>query len=1028
MKLYCKISCEPNKTFDILPDATFSYCANEELDSANIILTHLFEPINDLKPYNWCQIYDENNNKVGNRFLIDSFQCKEINIKEHIYQYTIALMSETKLLEKVQLPNRQWLAKINGSKRKLYDAIDQLMRIYSPKVKVVSGNVFEYDYLIKWDYPVLQEKFNVDLKDLSLSQPTLRQALTAMMIQVGCLPTVENGVLNWLDLRQDLSNFNVNNTMNYFESSMASDSYVNSLDNQGSNIIDTGNECINEILHFTDKENVLLKQKENLFLETSKPIYYVNKLIYNAFLKSTITFNTLNNSINIGSGNISVSSTYSSGSYNIVINNTTGTTQNIEYKIVIHGSNSLTIFDAVSLSLSTSGFSTYMTSTSGAVSVLVKTSAGWISSSPNFNGLIMLFSRDMTKLCVEESKRNCLETDFVKMSEEIPTGEENFNLDILARYKYGTVGYRKGDNKISGFSESFELTNGFYKQDKTYIENIFVTLYKNPDKETRDRLNEIFFNGESVLTSSSDYSFYEGSVQIINAYSDSSTFASSWFEISYQPINDLNIKHEKEDDDIPFRIEQLDNVQNALENLDDLALSENDKVNRLGQEIMSINQLTLDESDIQPIPSKFRDYTVFKKVVSYGLNSISVNYFASKNYIIQNYFTAIATKYRAYAYSGLDQAVIRKENQTVYALLSKNYKYNGSNSVVFGNLANPKKYHIDLLSQFDLNNKNKLSYGYEHNWFIYANNDRIDRTGAFKSEMSIVTFKKNIALNFQQYDNTSFGIAIVNNNRYNSEKIQALGGLPQGWFLNAGAEDFTTTVGFTSSTENWYGGIHPSENDAKSYLEKIQNSPYLTPFKNIPYEDVDTLITIYDTNNYKKYYFKDQSEIINQTLQITYYSDDVKLGDRFTDAICWKRNENNMIKIDNNYYTIMVSHTTHPFSNEARDYDEEEETFINLSEVITVGHDDNNVYIDVNFRKGDIDGLKSTVRVSLVDNYNDKVIDIAEFTGGRLLTTRYYLTLNDTKTNKVYDMSGDIPYLTYEVETGNNTSNLIKHI
>lgn len=1051
MKLYCKISCEPNKTFNILPDATFSYCANEELDSANIILTHLREQIANLKPYDWCQIYDENNNKVGNRFLIDSFQCKEINIKQHIYQYTIALMSETKLLEKVQLPNRQWLAKIDGSKRKLYDAIDQLMRIYSPKVKVTDNNKFKYDYLIKWDYSALQEKFNVDLKDLSLSQPTLRQALTAMMIQVGCLPTVENGELSWLDLRQEPSNFVVNDTMNYFETSMASDSYVNSLVSQGDNILDTKNECVNEILHFTDKENALLKQTENLFLETSKPIYYVNNLTMCLFGRANILITGLPH-IYTESTNRTFEFSYkedgtTSSEAKFTVFNKLMRAVTVELIFIFYSDTD----GRLKTSRKTETFNISLTGEEYSVAIpygynkcyaIVKMRDGlYLSSlSPKFK-INLLFKSDITKLCVEQGRRQYLNADYLEMAKE---SGHKWTVDELSEYVYGTVGYKKGDKKIEGFSSTYSAINGWFEsltggRTYTYIENILRTVqmsnkdFANFIYPTKLSLNEILFNNEEVIGNEQAIQ-----LEIETIYNTKGTqtlnFSSVWFEISYQPLNSLNIKFNKKEE-ATFEIEQLDNAQNALENLDDLALSEMDKVSRLGQEIMSINQLTLNKNDIQSIPSKFRDYTVFKKVVSYGLNSISVNYFASKNYIMKNYFTSIATKYRATAYSDYEEAIVRKENTKVYALLSKDYNYYGSDSVVFGNLINPTRNTSDLLSMFSKDIKNVLSYGYEYGNF---NNDQL---GTFKIELSISSYENNVILNYQQLDNVSPGIAINNREAYFVSSPSLLGGLPQSWYVWDNPEYDRKYVGFISRFENLGENIETmTQDEIKEEVKKVASSPLTNVFGiPVPYTNkINTIITltdrfdndneeIYLNGNNAKFYFKDQSEIINQTLQFEYYSIDAKLGRLFADMICWKNpfsttelwSNNEIYKVFNyqgRTWRLVVEPSWTDFNDEI--HKRTNFTYVEVENAFTVVGNS----LKINYKPTDA----TKVKLVLIDRTEEYAIDICElnFKNG----DTYYLTLNDTKTNKVYDMNGDIPYLTYEVETGNNIRNSIKHI
>ena len=115
------------------------------------------------------------------------------------------------------------------------------------------------------------DKFNVPSADLGSSYFTLRRLLETLMQQVGCIPTVRNLKINFLDFNADAGNFDINgdnsvgNTVNYIQKGLSSDSFVNTLVNVSNNVLDSGNEVISETLGFRDRSNVLLKQQQNLY-------------------------------------------------------------------------------------------------------------------------------------------------------------------------------------------------------------------------------------------------------------------------------------------------------------------------------------------------------------------------------------------------------------------------------------------------------------------------------------------------------------------------------------------------------------------------------------------------------------------------------------------------------------------------------------------------------------------------------------------------------------------------------------------
>ena len=130
------------------------------------------------------------------------------------------------------------------------------MELYCPKIKYTEdGENWDYKSLITLSKD-LEQKFNVECSDMSLSQPTLRQLLTSLMIQVGCIPILKNRELSFLDFREEkkvFDNIKIKNTLNYIEKSLSSDSYINTLVNNFEQVLDNENEVISETVGFRNK-------------------------------------------------------------------------------------------------------------------------------------------------------------------------------------------------------------------------------------------------------------------------------------------------------------------------------------------------------------------------------------------------------------------------------------------------------------------------------------------------------------------------------------------------------------------------------------------------------------------------------------------------------------------------------------------------------------------------------------------------------------------------------------------------------
>ena len=287
------------KKYEVVSDATISEEYSETLDSASVVLPSLSgadEMVFGAKPYDEVYlsiINADNDEEYGSRFLIDSVDSTQTSFTgKGRYDVTLQLMSETKRLEKVQLPNKAFThSKVCGAKT-IYEAIEYLVKTYSPRYVSENGltSLFSIDESSDWT------RFKATpCADVTMSKPTLRQALTTLFTQVGCIPVVKNRKITYLDLGATRTRFLINRksptAMASIRMGMSSDSWVNSLVSESSQSIDYDSSCVIEQLCFRDRDNVLLKQTENLKLETRYPIYEVKKLVLNAYVKGTARFN-----------------------------------------------------------------------------------------------------------------------------------------------------------------------------------------------------------------------------------------------------------------------------------------------------------------------------------------------------------------------------------------------------------------------------------------------------------------------------------------------------------------------------------------------------------------------------------------------------------------------------------------------------------------------------------------------------------------------------------------------------------------
>lgn len=751
MKAYfsCSSGGYGSTAFQVVDGSTISEEYNETLDSATIRLAPVSSQLSDIQPY--TEVYLSQGSKSW-MFLVDSFEETQLNNREDgkLYSYTISLMSMTKYLEKVQLPNI-CITHRENERDTLAEVIQRLF-LYVPKIKMIlAGTSWEYRRFLSLDEDgsvagygkTLAEQFGQPCADLQLSQPTLRQALTAIMTQVGCIPIVKMHTISWLDLRVEQEESGFDDTEIIVSRSQSSDSFVNTLVNTSGGLLDNTGKSVSERLCFRDRDSLLLKQLENLKLETRFPIYRVEKLTAYAYFKTqTLHLGACDTwrmpmAINRGASTLLLCmandsefmveatespiypASFSGKAYYLkqISNAVAGVlwVKDAEYDVSFSGNTdpsiskafpsswqsgindgshfvvvlgtltisglsgvtSMQVFTAYSVASCDAQFTnSYYTNTEGAYTF------SYIEYNYDVNAPRYL---DVTKLCKESSARSGLSVDYTALS-AIASGD----VDTFSEYYYSTFEYSIGGNEITGFSQNYtEIVQGIWSNTDSVIENIckritgWVSAYSNlSDTQADDIFANIFdeyfpddtytymdnppavlndFDTPIVIYEKTAGAIYNN-LTPINPYTGGTngSYATMFFDITYQPIASPNLRFtRKNSGGIP--IEQLDSKQNGLSSVEKVSASEYETIARLGSDVVCIHQRVQNASDIVDLDTTYGEYTIFKRTICYRPTFLEVDYYASKNYVLKNYFTSIITKYRAYQYVDFNQAVTRQE-------------------------------------------------------------------------------------------------------------------------------------------------------------------------------------------------------------------------------------------------------------------------------------------------------------------------------------------------------------------------------
>ena len=912
MKLKAILEGQKNNTsaYDLVVGSVFKEELNETLDSGSIIISNV-EPSRklELEPYQYVYIYDIESD-FEKYFLVDNFIENYVNLDTPYYEYTIALMSETKLLEKIQLPNRTIRNPLKAPQLKVNELIGQFCKLYIPSVKYFNkdSNTWSYQQIIDYQSVIdVNSIFNVDCPDMEFNHPTLRQVLTSLMQVVGCLPRIVNHKLTYVNLRLKPTEFVIPNGRKYIVStSNSSDSYNTSIQTLGENIVGENNIVKNETLGFRDVENVFLKHTENLKLTTEFPIKEIKSL------KMNVPVNFY-----FGMGVIHLGDTFISNNF-VYDNNLTKTKIGFEIYYSSDLGNDIELrycFEKVSYLNNNFGKVIYQVLTRSeiyeetATKSIVNESyvySNTLKDNQDYNLIVIelrkgndygyylisvdnvyhfymptLYIVDLTSLVFETQARKLNRTDLTYSPETI---------EDMAKYYYTTLEYTYGSNDISGFSQQYDYVEWYGKYQNILISNI-ATIYKsNLDYlgELEDRIIKYYFtltpnNKTKFRIDRTDYNIVDNVLNI-----SLSPYSAYTFNITYIPFNNVNLKFDKSKD-IPLSLTQLDNQESAIPSLTAFALREQEKVERIGNNVVKINASNITNlNEINALNTKYNDSIIFSKEIAYYEDFCNVNYIATKDYVLKNYFTNIQTKYRAYRYVEYANTVLRIENRKYYVYLNTR-SFNGSDTLGVGNLTDKQNRKKKINDYFLGNLVNQETIFDTLDYNIKATTDN----KMFRNDLSIIKFNNNIALNYRDFDSVSGGIGIEN-----PATVKNLGGYIQKWYNRDGLNyntyngtyfvDFSFIPNFGTELEN----LFLTEENLLAYYNKQLKLPLVVNDDFNPTTYTGKMIYICESRtsslplfSQNAPYYKAQDEVLGETIQFEYLSasEDLILGTHFVD-------------------------------------------------------------------------------------------------------------------------------------------------
>lgn len=223
--------------------------------------------------------------------LVDQFTEDRLRLTDNVYEYKIQLFSETKGLETIQLPNIGLTQPIYYDKKiSVYDYLKMYIEMYSPLIKIKSDTItntwiYRKKYTLSAD---LKDIFsNVFAPNFSLTSPNLRELLSQLFIVKDRIPYVYNNEIRALDITQRNGTFDTTG-VSFISASRTSDNHCDNLRREYNNALSQSNSAHTvEYLGFRNSDEALMTI-ENMRLETTYPIYKINKVLMCYYKKMKI--------------------------------------------------------------------------------------------------------------------------------------------------------------------------------------------------------------------------------------------------------------------------------------------------------------------------------------------------------------------------------------------------------------------------------------------------------------------------------------------------------------------------------------------------------------------------------------------------------------------------------------------------------------------------------------------------------------------------------------------------------------------
>lgn len=250
-------------------------------------------------------------------------------------------------------------------------------------------------------------------------------------------------------------------------------------------------------------------------------------------------------------------------------------------------------------------------------------------------------SRDITEFVLEHDEW---------LTKDVYYGGFSSTSDISldANYRNRCLYYTRGAKNIENFNDKVEST-------LLWIDNSKFVWEMMQNDPANEAIIEAYAR-EWLSKNHPDFAFESCS-------SSPGSFKHAQFQLEYDAIDECVFEATK-DTFSRNRRTIIDNQTNSYVDARKQGFLEYLKANRLGNEIALINGVYKEwgrntETLIPQLAEKIDDMIIFRKEITFFKSYIGVNYQATKNYVLQNYFTGVKSKIRSWRVVSGKEAFVR---------------------------------------------------------------------------------------------------------------------------------------------------------------------------------------------------------------------------------------------------------------------------------------------------------------------------------------------------------------------------------